>query len=308
MDELIPLVGAQHGTFFIAGTPARARSCACAGYGLGRHRCAQPLPAGPVADRPGGQDQEAHPCHRRATRLRTDLLGAGRRRAGQPHGAAHRVRGAGPGRHRGRSFSRFTQVHQDFLEQLMETIGINVNTIIVNSRTDHLLQESQRLAAELQSSTGELQARQENCRGPTPSWRTRRCSWPGRSRHEIKTPRSSTPGRRSRSARGSWTWRPGTSPSSANISHGAHPAEQPAHPSPAAGREPGREPQRQAGRVRERDPLVRVGPALADQRHPGSVPGGGKQLDVHPERSPGSLAEDLRTVFEPLAAESGWIS
>ena len=59
------------------------------------------------------------------------------------------------------SFSRFTQVHQDFLEQLMETIGVNVNTIIVNSRTDHLLQESQRLAGELQASTGELQARQE---------------------------------------------------------------------------------------------------------------------------------------------------
>src|SRR6185312_12761281 len=58
-------------------------------------------------------------------------------------------------------FSPFTQVHQDFLEQLMETIGVNVNTIIVNSRTDHLLQESQRLAGELQARTGELQVRQE---------------------------------------------------------------------------------------------------------------------------------------------------
>jgi signal transduction histidine kinase len=59
------------------------------------------------------------------------------------------------------SFSRFTQVHQDFLEQLMETIGISLNTIIANSRTDALLAESQRLAAELQSRTGELQSRQE---------------------------------------------------------------------------------------------------------------------------------------------------
>ncbi|MGH3275550.1 MAG: ATP-binding protein, partial [Streptosporangiaceae bacterium] len=59
------------------------------------------------------------------------------------------------------SFSRFTQVHQDFLEQLMEAIGTSVNTIIVNSRTDGLLRESQRLAGELQARTGELQARQE---------------------------------------------------------------------------------------------------------------------------------------------------
>jgi signal transduction histidine kinase/ActR/RegA family two-component response regulator len=59
------------------------------------------------------------------------------------------------------SFSPFTQVHRDFLEQLMETIGVNVNAIIANSRTDALLAESQRLAAELQARTGELQARQE---------------------------------------------------------------------------------------------------------------------------------------------------
>ena len=59
------------------------------------------------------------------------------------------------------SFSRFTQVHQDFMEQLMETIGVNVNTIIANSRTDALLAESQRLAAELQARTRELQVRQD---------------------------------------------------------------------------------------------------------------------------------------------------
>ncbi len=59
------------------------------------------------------------------------------------------------------SFSPFTQLHQDFLAQLMETIGVSLNTIIANSRTDALLSESQRLAAELQARSGELQARQE---------------------------------------------------------------------------------------------------------------------------------------------------
>ncbi|GHH32399.1 HAMP domain-containing protein [Lentzea cavernae] len=59
------------------------------------------------------------------------------------------------------SVHHFTDIHRDFLEQLMETIGVNVNTIIANARTDELLAESQRLASELQSRSGELQVRQE---------------------------------------------------------------------------------------------------------------------------------------------------
>ncbi|PYC78697.1 hybrid sensor histidine kinase/response regulator [Streptomyces tateyamensis] len=55
----------------------------------------------------------------------------------------------------------FTAVHRDFLDQLMETIGVNVNTIVANARTDELLGESQRLTAELQARSQELQARQE---------------------------------------------------------------------------------------------------------------------------------------------------
>ena len=51
----------------------------------------------------------------------------------------------------------FTQVHRDFLEQLMDTIGVNVNTMIANARTDALLQQSQRLTAELQARQDELQ-------------------------------------------------------------------------------------------------------------------------------------------------------
>ncbi|WP_035793081.1 HAMP domain-containing protein [Kitasatospora mediocidica] len=55
----------------------------------------------------------------------------------------------------------FTPVHRDFLEQLMESIGVNVNTIMANARTDELLGESQRLTGELQARSAELQARQE---------------------------------------------------------------------------------------------------------------------------------------------------
>ncbi|GAA2252298.1 histidine kinase [Streptomyces ruber] len=59
------------------------------------------------------------------------------------------------------SVTRFTQIHQDFLGQLTETIGVNVNTILANARTDELLGESQRLAGELRVRSEELQARQE---------------------------------------------------------------------------------------------------------------------------------------------------
>jgi HAMP domain-containing protein/signal transduction histidine kinase/CheY-like chemotaxis protein len=59
------------------------------------------------------------------------------------------------------SMSRFTEIQRDFLDQLTETIGVNVNTIVANARTDVLLTESQRLAAELRARSEELQARSE---------------------------------------------------------------------------------------------------------------------------------------------------
>jgi signal transduction histidine kinase/HAMP domain-containing protein/CheY-like chemotaxis protein len=57
--------------------------------------------------------------------------------------------------------TRFTQIHQDFLAQLMPTIGVNLNTIVANARTDELLDESQRLTAELQARSAELQVQQD---------------------------------------------------------------------------------------------------------------------------------------------------
>ncbi|MER5476929.1 HAMP domain-containing protein [Streptomyces sp. NPDC002734] len=59
------------------------------------------------------------------------------------------------------SFTSFTIVHQNFLEQLMETLGVNVNTIVANARTDELLDESQRLTGELQARSAELQVQQD---------------------------------------------------------------------------------------------------------------------------------------------------
>ncbi|MEV4102520.1 HAMP domain-containing protein [Nonomuraea sp. NPDC049649] len=62
------------------------------------------------------------------------------------------------------SFSPFGEVHLDFLTQLVENIGVTMNTIIANSRTEDLLTESQRLTRELQERSDELQRQQEELR------------------------------------------------------------------------------------------------------------------------------------------------
>jgi HAMP domain-containing protein/signal transduction histidine kinase/DNA-binding response OmpR family regulator len=55
------------------------------------------------------------------------------------------------------SFEGFSHTHQAFLEQLMESIGIVINTIEANMRTEDLLKQSQSLATELGSRQEELQ-------------------------------------------------------------------------------------------------------------------------------------------------------
>jgi signal transduction histidine kinase/HAMP domain-containing protein/ActR/RegA family two-component response regulator len=163
MDDLVPMVGAQHGTFFLAESDGgETRLRLIAGYGLradieapSQFRLGQSL-IGQVArtkkpivvtDLPADYVKissglgEAAPVNLMVLPIVFEDQVLGVIEAG--------------------SFSRFTQLHQDFMEQLMETIGVNVNTIIANSRTDALLAESQRLAAELQARTRELQVRQD---------------------------------------------------------------------------------------------------------------------------------------------------
>src|SRR5438128_5304545 len=55
------------------------------------------------------------------------------------------------------AFDRFSATHQVFLDQLTESIGIVLNTIEANTRTEGLLEQSQSLAKELQSRQEELQ-------------------------------------------------------------------------------------------------------------------------------------------------------
>ncbi|AFY46865.1 signal transduction histidine kinase [Nostoc sp. PCC 7524] len=54
------------------------------------------------------------------------------------------------------SFRRFSEIHLTFLDQLTESIAIVLNTIAASMRTEELLKQSQSLAEELQSQQDEL--------------------------------------------------------------------------------------------------------------------------------------------------------
>ncbi len=58
------------------------------------------------------------------------------------------------------SFLPFSQIHQTFLDQLAESIGVVLNMIGASMRTEELLEQSQKLTQELQSQSQELQQQQ----------------------------------------------------------------------------------------------------------------------------------------------------
>jgi signal transduction histidine kinase/CheY-like chemotaxis protein/HAMP domain-containing protein len=163
MEELAPLLGATHGTFFLTEeSNGERRLRLIAGYGLRadknapiQYRIGQSL-IGQVAKskRPIVVDQipqgyikissglgEAQPANLAIMPLMFE---------DQVVGVVELA-----------SFTKFTAVQITFLEQLAETLGISVNAIIANSRTDDLLEQSQRLTAELQARSSELQSRSE---------------------------------------------------------------------------------------------------------------------------------------------------
>jgi len=166
MNELTPLVGAQHGTFFLAGTGdshQRLRLIASFGryyddtaprqFDLGQSLVGQAA----QSRRPILVDQTPADYLTVSSSLGAaapvNIIVAPIVFEDQVIGVIELA-----------SFSRFTPVQRDFLEQLMETIGVNVNTITANARTDALLVESQRLTSELRARSEELQSQQRELR------------------------------------------------------------------------------------------------------------------------------------------------
>ncbi len=205
------------------------------------------------------------------------------------------------------SFSRFTQVHQDFLEQLMETIGVNVNTIIVNSRTDHLLHESQRLAGELQSSSGELQARQEELQSSNAELEDKAAQL-ARQKADIEIKNAEIEQARQEIEERARQLDLASRYKSQFLANVSHELRTPLNSllilarllaeNPAENLTPKQVEYANVIHSSGSDLLLLINDILDLSRAEAG------KLDVHPEQfALGSLAEDLRTVFEPLAAE-----
>ncbi|PBC76076.1 GAF sensor hybrid histidine kinase [Streptomyces sp. TLI_235] len=165
MNELTPLVGAQYGAFYLAEDTADGTELVLvSGYGR------------PAGDRP------------RRLRLGESLVGqaALARRplavADLPDGYATVSSSLGAAAPRAlvvlpitvedqllgvleiATLHSFTEVHRDFLGRFTEALGANLSMLIANARTDELLEESQRLTAELRARSEELQNGQQELR------------------------------------------------------------------------------------------------------------------------------------------------
>ncbi len=169
MSELPPLVAAQHGAFFLAMPPAdggseqgdqyELRMLGSYGYSMGSM---------PASFRPG----EAL-VGTAAEEKRTILV------SNAPSGYLKISSGLGeappaqvivlPVLFEGKvlgvielaSFTPFTQIQKDFLNQLAEMIATSVNTISVNTKTEQLLKQSQELTEQLRERSAELEQRQK---------------------------------------------------------------------------------------------------------------------------------------------------
>ena len=213
LSELAPVVAAQHGVFYMldaAGDEPRARACSRATRYRERKSVGNRFELGEGLVGQCALEKEQDPAHRRA-RPTTSRSRPGLGEAPPLNVIVLPVLFEGEVKAvlELASFDRFSPTHQAFLDQLTETIGIVLNTIEANMRTEDLLKQSQSLATELQSQQEELQPDERAARGEGAP--ARRAERRGRAQEPA---RSSRRARRSRRRRRSSRSPRSTSPSS----------------------------------------------------------------------------------------------
>ncbi|GAB3291249.1 HAMP domain-containing protein [Parasphingorhabdus pacifica] len=166
MRELVPLVSAQYGAFFLART-GRDRG----------HSIERIASYGALSEEHGGPSREFHPGEGLVGQVASDArsivvsdapddyvrIGSGLGYTAQvsvvvaPVLFEEQVLGV----IELATVNEFTGLHIDLIERLKETIGVEVNTIMVNTRTESLLTESQHLTRELRERSGQLEQQQQ---------------------------------------------------------------------------------------------------------------------------------------------------
>ena len=294
LSEIAPLVNAQRGVFYVVdndeGEPVLDL---VASYAFTeRKNICEPLPHAPGPRRPVRVREEAHPADQCAGRLHQHRLGLGEAPPlniivlpvlfEQEVKAVIELA----------SFSRFSETHQSFLDQLTESIGIVLNTIAANMRTEGLLKQSQLLTGELQSQQEELKKtndrleqqaatlrqseellrQQQDELQPTNEELEEKARLLELQKREVEAKNREVSRRQDR-ARGEG--RAAVADLALQVAvprqhepRAAHAAELPADPVEAPDREPGRQPLGQAAGVRQDDPRRRLRPSRAHQRHP----------------------------------------
>ncbi|MFC9630866.1 HAMP domain-containing protein [Streptomyces mirabilis] len=171
MSELTPVVSAQHGAFFLsmplvdgkeAGTDEDAyelRMLGSYGYSMGSM---------PTSFRPGealigtaAQEKRTILVENAPSGYLKISSGLGEAPPAQVIVLPVLFEGTVLGVIELASFTPFTQIQKDFLNQIAEMIATSVNTISVNTKTEVLLKQSQELTEQLRERSAELENRQK---------------------------------------------------------------------------------------------------------------------------------------------------
>ncbi|MEU6530007.1 HAMP domain-containing protein [Streptomyces sp. NPDC046928] len=172
MSELTPVVSAQHGAFFLAMPLVDGKDISAEGEDqyelrmLGSY--AYSMGSMPTSFRPGEGLIGTAALEKRAILVENAPSGYLKISSGLGEAPPAQVivlpvlfEGKVLGVIELASFTPFTQIQKDFLNQIAEMIATSVNTISVNTKTEVLLRQSQELTEQLRERSAELENRQK---------------------------------------------------------------------------------------------------------------------------------------------------